>query len=318
MGETHPSVALKANLADLSATSSTVPTKSRTEQSPPQTSAPSANPPPPNLRRWFIVGLALVAMGWLGRWSAPTPKAPALQHRTAAEAEAGEVVASAEAAPAPPRPPKRPSATSPARAKPAITGTAPVAMTANVEDRQQAEQIVGRLAQQMLRLAPSDPHAPIEAAITNADLYIQGWMDAVAELSPGLDTALGEEIETTLCRTKPVDDILALLLMRVVHKTPTMSSPRMFDCLFKRRSQTEDVVTWEALDAWRASGLPESDAIAKLHEQATKPQTLARFDPNRGRRALPPEPHSHQAPPPEGTLINQSPPPPTSTPGALE
>ena len=65
--------------------------------------------------------------------------------------------------------------------------------------------------------------------------------------------------------------------LRLAGTRTDLANETMFGCIFRQRGTKEDVVTWEALDSWRAGRFPETPEIVELKNSAKLPQTLARF-----------------------------------------
>lgn len=126
------------------------------------------------------------------------------------------------------------------------------------------------------QLAPLEkvrlPGGP-EAAVQGVMPYLLGWTDSVVRTAPDLMDELAGEIETTMCDHE-ASPASIMLMSRVVQQLPELGNPRGFDCVVARG--TEDVVLWDALDAWRKGALPKSAALERLERAATDERTRRR------------------------------------------
>lgn len=118
------------------------------------------------------------------------------------------------------------------------------------------------------------PDAEPEAIMGHTVQYIQGLADGLSRTAPDLTEHLAEEVKSTLCATnsRPSQQ---LTMIRLLMAMPTVASEEGFDCIANRG--VEDPVLWNALDAWKASGLPKTEALLRLEQNASDPRTKARF-----------------------------------------
>jgi hypothetical protein len=86
---------------------------------------------------------------------------------------------------------------------------------------------------------------------------------------------LAAGIETSMCSsaTSPTE---LIVLSRVVMAMPEAANGKGLDCMFTQHPQ-EDAVLWSALDAWQRSGLPKSEAVARIERTAQDPRTTRRL-----------------------------------------
>lgn len=122
---------------------------------------------------------------------------------------------------------------------------------------------------ELLRL-PGGP----EASVNQVTTYIDGWVDSTLRLGPDLAEEIGNEIEGTMCDST-ASPAQVMLMARVARRLPDFSNARGFDCVFDRG--TEDIVLWEALDAWRIGPLPKTPALERLEMNAKDERTRRRF-----------------------------------------
>ncbi len=121
------------------------------------------------------------------------------------------------------------------------------------------------------------PHLNEAEQITAEVLpYMMGVADTIVKTSPEIVDELADEIDSTLCDPSARDS-RKLLMVRLTMALPDTASSRGYDCVFSRES-AEDIVTWTALDALRATDLPKSSAIERLEQVATDERTLRRFN----------------------------------------
>jgi len=146
---------------------------------------------------------------------------------------------------------------------------------------QQAKELFGTVRRKlnMVRIMSPDPNP--ESLTVQVAEYLEGWTDGVVRGAPDLVDDFANEVQETLCARDP-DPALLLVTFRMITSMPELGSAEAFDCIFSERT-TEDNVLWSALDAWRASGLPKSEALAALERRVTDSRTRERFLPRRGR-----------------------------------
>lgn len=135
----------------------------------------------------------------------------------------------------------------------------------------QAHEMFGLLRQRLATVKLRSPDPNPESLATQTSDYLLGWVDSTVRVAPDLADELATEVDATLCASDR-DPALALVSLRLLMAMPELSSEEGFDCVFAQDAP-EDVVLWTALDAWHASGLPKSKAIAELEKTASDPRT---------------------------------------------
>ena len=147
--------------------------------------------------------------------------------------------------------------------------------------RDQARELFGTLRRRLGMTKAMSPDPNPESHATQTAEYLEGWVDGVIRTAPDLVDELAQEVQDTLC-AKDRDRSLLLVTFRLIGSMPELASDAGFDCIFTEDAG-EDIVLWGALDAWRASGLPKSAALAALEHTASDPRTRERFQPRRKR-----------------------------------
>jgi hypothetical protein len=142
---------------------------------------------------------------------------------------------------------------------------------------QQATVLVDNLVGRLNALGRSLGEENPEALVAQVSGYSMGAVDALLRVSPEVTGQVSEQIEQRLCDANAKDTEL-LLLTQIAGGTTGVASSAGVDCVLKRRSK-EDLVVWSTLDAWRASGLPKTEAIAELESRAIDKRTLGRLKP---------------------------------------
>lgn len=92
--------------------------------------------------------------------------------------------------------------------------------------------------------------------------YLQGMADAVAQVGPEYAEDFAAEIERSLCDAES-SDALRLVMLRLTATSPDFGTSRGYDCVFSR-AETSPPLLNTAIEAWRASGLPKSEALDQL------------------------------------------------------
>jgi hypothetical protein len=69
------------------------------------------------------------------------------------------------------------------------------------------------------------------------------------------------------------------MLSRMMLVDSDLGSPRTFDCALRGRKK-EDVVLWSMLDAWVASGRPNTEVVSSVGAFAADPRTVDRLNPD--------------------------------------
>ncbi|MDD9943852.1 MAG: hypothetical protein OXU20_22615 [Myxococcales bacterium] len=142
---------------------------------------------------------------------------------------------------------------------------------------QQSKELVDVLRERVdiQRLAFPDQSA--EAVATPVFTYMTGLLDGVIRTAPDLADELAEQIESSMCDPQARDEHL-IALAQMISLTPELANEETFDCLFSIHTRgQENAVLWFGLDAWKASGLPKSNAIAEIEADASDARTLRRF-----------------------------------------
>jgi hypothetical protein len=87
---------------------------------------------------------------------------------------------------------------------------------------------------------------------------------------------MSEQMERTVCAQQKSSEATQMLYARMLRVAPELASPRLFDCYFGQNAK-EGPVLWEALDAWKVSGLPAPQGFEELKARSKLPQTRMRF-----------------------------------------
>jgi hypothetical protein len=130
---------------------------------------------------------------------------------------------------------------------------------------QQSRELMELLSWRIKAANPMGLQLNAEAVATQLTPYVTGWADALVRTAPDLADDLAAEIQGVMCDRNASRSQL-LVMSRVVKQLPELGNERTFDCIVERNE--EDDVLWEALDAWRISGLPKTAGMERL-EQAT-------------------------------------------------
>jgi hypothetical protein len=123
-----------------------------------------------------------------------------------------------------------------------------------------------------------------EVAANAVQQYLQGWIDAMIRTAPDLVDDLSNEFVRGLCDESATQAEL-MVLGKLGQSMPEITSSSAFDC-FLEQYEDEDPVMWAVLDAWQSSGLPRSEAIARLEATATDERTQRRFLPREELQAM--------------------------------
>ena len=213
-----------------------------------------------------ILGLALLAAGVLiGRWSSAPPAPARRESCPEASAEPLQRERRAES-----------RHTRAAQTRPfLIRPVEPCETKDEQADQryrvQQARELTALLRMRAAVGEHGNPDAGPEAAANTANEYLSGWVDSVIRTAPDLLDELSAEINASLCADSTSDTEL-VVFSRAIRVMSELADSRGFDCVLAKHPG-EDVVLWSALSAWSASGLPKSDALAKLERSATDPRT---------------------------------------------
>lgn len=140
----------------------------------------------------------------------------------------------------------------------------------------QAEDVVSLLRGQVRKAAATlPPGASPESAVAGVDGYLSGWVDAMVRVAPTLADDLAGEVESELCDPESKPEEL-MLFARLGRRMPELMNSAGMQCLFSRHGE-EDVVTWEALDALKASALPAPPALGQFAQRAHDERSLRRL-----------------------------------------
>jgi hypothetical protein len=137
--------------------------------------------------------------------------------------------------------------------------------------REQAKELFGTVKAKLVEVRVMSPDKNPEALAAQMMEYLFGWVDGVVRAAPDLVDEFASEVQDTLC-TRDQDPALLLTTFKLVSTMPELATGEAFDCVFAHNKK-EDVVLWQALDAWHATGLPKSDAIAEIERDATDQRT---------------------------------------------
>jgi hypothetical protein len=167
------------------------------------------------------------------------------------------------------------------------------------QDRQ-ADELLALFDNELRKAALIEQTPDPEATANRIDEYLRGLSDALLRTAPDLADSLSTKVEARIC-TAETSATKLMVLSRFMHSMPEVASEKAFDCAVSRNPE-ENVVLWAMLDAWRDSGLPKSDALARMQSAARDPRTQRRFlsrEEEMRIRLAPPSPESDEA---TGTL----------------
>jgi len=236
---------------------------------------------PKPLRRIAFVVAAAIALSTVALLWRPRP-APATPHAPSPSMKASAALLP-PSSPVPARVKPRPALASMANAS-ANDDAEPAAAS---EPERSARELFAMLTAHVDMLARLDPAGSPESAVDQTGTYLYGSLDAVRIARPELLGELSRRIERSLCDARSTPARLGMAARMILH-APDLGTARGFECFFTRH-QVEDALLWSALDAWRASGLPRAEALARIERHATDEQTRRRFlsDREQIRRQMP-------------------------------
>jgi hypothetical protein len=140
---------------------------------------------------------------------------------------------------------------------------------------QQSTDLINLLLGRLDIMDSSEPDGDPEVHATRLLMYQKGLMDAIVRTAPDLADELAAGIERELCSgSATVSRVISL--SHFIHDMPELANERAFDCIASRGK--EDAMLWAVLDAWRATGMPPTPAIAKIQQTATDERTRSRFE----------------------------------------
>jgi hypothetical protein len=140
--------------------------------------------------------------------------------------------------------------------------------------QKQSDELIDLMLARLDLLASQESDGNPELHATRLSMYQKGMFDALIRTAPDLADELATRIETELCDESP-EASHVISLSRIVHDMPELANERAFDCIASRGK--EDTVLWSVLDAWRATGLPETPALAAVRRTASDERTKMRF-----------------------------------------
>ena len=138
---------------------------------------------------------------------------------------------------------------------------------------------------------------PLEARANNLQASLSGWISGMNAVNPTAGRGVTEAIVQRLC-SEGSTDLERLVMLRTIQTDLVGSSESVhrgigcaLDSVIQEGHLTEDVVTWEVLNAWAAHGRRPSTAIERIRNLATDERTLSRLDGSRQarRRSYEPE-----------------------------
>jgi hypothetical protein len=215
--------------------------------------------------KWVLGGLALGAAFWAGRASVGQKSPASGPAQVAPQASA----AAPEPAPHARRVPRR--IERPYLVRPAELFTATDPAAEQHYRVQQARELMDLVRNEVARANKMNLSGIPEMAANDAFMYTHGFIQAITRTAPDLTVELADEITHSQCSTSasPAERIT---LSRMVTAMPELATPQALDCVFTQVPE-EDMVMWSTLEAWRASGLPKSKAIAEVERKATDSRT---------------------------------------------
>lgn len=223
----------------------------------------------PVRRRW----LGLVASGalgaalfFMGRLSAPH----ASPGTTSAEPEASDL-------PSQPNPHTKLGVRARSIPRLAAPGSPEACAATTDQDRKDtAAFVMDSLFGRIEMFSHSPMFATAEARANQLRPFVHGLADGIRKTRPDLFKALAEDFNDRLCKEEMSDD-RTILLSYFAADLPEMVDTRGLDCFFSRAKGKEDVPLWSMLDAWRASGLEKTAALAQVQDTASDQRTIRRF-----------------------------------------
>lgn len=169
--------------------------------------------------------------------------------------------------------------------RPAALGTPDSCTQTTDQDRKDTATFV---VDNLFRRVEPYIHDPIfptaEARANQLRPFINGLAEGIRQTRPDLFKALGEDFDDRLCNGGMSDD-KTLLLSYLAADLPEMADSKGFDCFFTRAKGKEDVPLWYMLDAWQASGLEKTAALAQVQATASDERTIRRLKPIEEQRA---------------------------------
>lgn len=138
---------------------------------------------------------------------------------------------------------------------------------------------------------------PLEARANQFQGYVDGWISGINSVNPSAGRRITAAIVERLC-SAPTSDLERLTMARTIQSAIITSSEnvhRGIDCalndLVLDGQLSEDIVTWEVLDAWSAHGRRPSAIVEQIRQQARDHRTISRLDGSRAarRRSYEPE-----------------------------
>lgn len=154
-----------------------------------------------------------------------------------------------------------------------------VARDAEAERRYQLEQSKGLVDLVKTRASLAERFTGregTEAAANQVDMYVLAWTEVAIRTAPDLAEDIADQLETSLCDPESTDTE-RVVIARLIARAPELANARGLECLIEGRGESEDIVLWEALNAWSANKehLPASAAIEALSRRAVDKRTTA-------------------------------------------
>jgi hypothetical protein len=115
-----------------------------------------------------------------------------------------------------------------------------------------------------------------EARANQLRPFVHGLAEGIRQTRPDLFKALTEDFNDRLCKEGMSDD-KTILLSNLATDLPEIVDGKGFDCFFTGAKGKEDVPLWSMLDAWRASGLEKTAALAQVEATASDKRTIRRL-----------------------------------------
>jgi hypothetical protein len=164
---------------------------------------------------------------------------------------------------APPAVPVRArAAPAPPRHEAAARAQAPSAENALLHTQATSRDLANRLRKRTSLAEHMLPGRDPQEVMSEVLPYMQGMADAVAQVGPEYVEDFAAEIEQSLCDTDS-SDALQLVMLRLAATIPDFGTSRGYDCVFARADTSPPLLN-TAIEAWRASGLPKSEALDQL------------------------------------------------------
>jgi hypothetical protein len=150
----------------------------------------------------------------------------------------------------------------PSKPEPAKLAQAPSPDHALLHTKATSRDLANRLRKRTMGAEHMLPGRDPQQVLSEVLPYLQGMADAVAQVGPEYAEDLATEIEHSLCDAES-SDALRLVMLRLAATSPDFGTSRGYDCVFSH-AETSPPLLNTAIEAWRASGMPKSEALEQL------------------------------------------------------